>query len=156
MKARRRRGVTSTTCPSSIGITVVVRSSTAGMSEARIVSPSPTPDHQRRGDLRHRPARRGRRPSSTTSEYAPSSSRDGRADRVGERVGAAGSCSSMRCATHSVSVSDAKRVPVLLQPGAERLEVLDDAVVDHGDAPVQSRCGCALRSVGAPWVAHRV
>ena len=29
--------------PSSSGITVVVRSSTAGMSEASIVSPSPTP-----------------------------------------------------------------------------------------------------------------
>ena len=33
----------STTCPSSTGITVVVRSSTAGMSDARSVSPSPRP-----------------------------------------------------------------------------------------------------------------
>ncbi len=36
-------GVNSTTCPSAMGTTVRVRSSTAGMSDASIASPSPSP-----------------------------------------------------------------------------------------------------------------
>ena len=57
---------------------------------------------------------------------------------------------------HSVSVSDANVWPGLLQPRAQPVEVLDDAVVDHGDpaGAIQVRVGVA--SVGAPWVAHRV
>ena len=36
-------------------------------------------------------------------------------------------------------------------------EVLDDPVVDHREPlVVAARCGCALPSVGPPWVAQRV
>ena len=61
---------------------------------------------------------------------------------------------------HSVSVSDTQRVSVLLQPGAERLEVLDDAVVDHRDPTVAvlMRVGVAIGGGavrGPARVAHR-
>ena len=44
--------------------------------------------------------------------------------------------------------------PLGLQLGAQVAVVLDDAVVDHGDAPVA--CGWALVSLGSPCVAQRV
>ena len=48
-------------------------------------------------------------------------------------------------------------MPRCLELGAQLGEVLDDAVVDDGDrAGAVDRCGWALRSVGAPWVAQRV
>jgi hypothetical protein len=53
-----------------------------------------------------------------------------------------------------VSVSDSKATRLGLELGAQLAEVLDDAVVHHRDGP--ARCGWALVSVGAPWVAQRV
>ncbi len=46
-------------------------------------------------------------------------------------------------------------VALRLQLGAQRLVVLDDAVVHHRQ-PAPEKCGWALRSHGAPWVAQRV
>jgi hypothetical protein len=50
-------------------------------------------------------------------------------------------------------------VAVLLQPGPEVVEVLDDAVVDHGDAPLAVEVGVGVRVVrnavrGPPGVSH--
>ncbi len=49
-----------------------------------------------------------------------------------------------------------EHVAARLEPVPQLAEVLDDPVVDDGDAPVQSTCGWALRSFGRPWVAQRV
>ena len=58
---------TSTIRPSSTGITVVVRPSTAGMSEARMLSPAPTPTTS--GEATFTPTRRpGSSDDMTTSE----------------------------------------------------------------------------------------
>ena len=145
---------TSTTCPSSTGITVVVRSSTAGMSEARSVSPSPRPDDERRGDLdpdeeiglvrRHHDER------VRALELA-----DGRAHRVGQprlvRM-----CSSIRWAMHSVSVSDANTWPSFSRRTRSVWKFSMMPLWITAIRPWQSWCGCALRSVGVPWVAQRV
>ncbi len=45
---------------------------------------------------------------------------------------------------------------VVLEFGRSGGEVLDDAVVHDATVLPASRCGCALRSVGLPCVAHRV
>ena len=63
-------------------------------------------------------------------------------------------CSLTRCATTSVSVSLSKYAPARDQFVAQRLEILDDAIVHQRDVAVA--CGCALLVVGAPCVAQRV
>ncbi len=56
----------------------------------------------------------------------------------------------------SVSVCVTKRSPAADQSVAQRLEILDDAVVHDRDLVAAETCGCALTGVGAPCVAQRV
>ncbi len=145
---------TSTTMPSSSGITVVVRSSTAGMSEASIVSPSPTPTIS--GDDTFTPtSTSGSSREQTTSEYAPSSSRTAPRTASGSDRPSR-SISSMRWATHSVSVSETRVWPSFSRRARSAWKFSMMPLWITATRPAQSRCGWALRSVGAPWVAQRV
>ncbi len=131
-----------------------VRPSSAGMSEARIASPS---SHARRRgattpgrppsrrDARRR-ARRGRR-------RRPA--RPGRAHGVGEsRPFARASlprgarCTPCRSATRTCAP--------LLETARSSWKFSTMPLWITATVPVQSTCGCALASVGAPWVAQRV
>ena len=122
------------------------------MSEASNVSPSPTPTTS--GDDTFAPTIT---PESSadiaTIAYAPRSSRtvartaSGRPSRRR---------SSSRCAMHSVSVSDANVCPSFSSRARSGRKFSMIPLWITATRPVQSTCGCALRSVGAPWVAHRV
>ena len=79
--------------------------------------------------------------------------------RLGEVDGAAVVrlvSSSSRCATTSVSVSDTSSCPRSSSSRRSRAKFSMMPLWMTATEPVQSTCGCALRSVGAPWVAHRV
>ena len=57
---------------------------------------------------------------------------------------------------HSVSVSDANVCPRDSRSARSCWKFSTMPLWITATVPVQSTCGCALRSVGAPWVAHRV
>ena len=116
---------------------------------------------------RHRPPRRaGTRPSRrrgdrappTTSRRAstplpargPSRGRPPPAIRPSRRR------SSIRCATSSVSVSDARVCPSFSRRARSCWKFSMMPLWITATVPEQSRCGWALRCVGAPCVAHRV
>ena len=56
----------------------------------------------------------------------------------------------------SVSVCGGEHVALCLEPVAQRLEVLDDAVVDDGDLAAARCADARWLGVGAPCVAQRV
>ncbi len=102
---------TSTTWFSSIGRTVRVFWSTAGMSDARTFSPSPSPTIS--GEETRTPTMTsGSSSARTTSAYAPSSSRTVARTRSASEP----SCSSIRWATTSVSVSESRTWPRFSSP----------------------------------------
>ena len=140
--------------PSSSGITVVVRSSTAGMSDASIVSPSPTPTIN--GDDTLTPtSTSGSSSEHTTSEYAPSSSRT--AARTASASDAARAQLLLDEVRHALGVGlGHERVPLLLERARSAWKFSMMPLWITATRPAQSRCGWALRSVGAPCVAHRV
>ena len=148
--------VISTTSPSSTGITVVVRSRSAGMSEASSVSPSPRPTTS--GEDTFTPTSvPGSSTAQTTREYAPSNSATAaRTATASEASGRSRSFSSTRCATHSVSVSEASVCPAFSSRARNAWKFSMIPLWITATRPSQSRWGCALRSVGAPCVAQRV
>ena len=111
---------------------------------------------QRRAAARCAPRRSspGRPPTAARSRTARAAAAAPAAPRARGRRRCI-SCST-RCATTSVSVSVTNLWPFALQLLLELQVVLDDAVVDDDDRPVQSRCGWAFSSVGRPCVAQRV
>ena len=141
-----------TTVPSSSGTTLVVRPSTAGMSDARIVSPDPIP---RRAATRRAPRRAGRaRPRASrrarTPRPAPGPSHGRhRPDlpRTAPRSGAR---------RPPVSVSEARRWPSFSRRARRTWKFSTIPLWMTAMRPVQSTWGWALASVGAPWVAHLV
>ncbi len=126
--------------------------STADASEATYVSPSLTPTSS--GEpLRAAMSVSGSVGEATASPYAPSTSRRAAATaatRLPSRN------SSIRCANTSESVSERKVWP------RDVSQVRSDGAFSMiplwtiATVPPQSMWGCALRSLGSPWVAHRV
>ena len=125
------------------------------MSDARIVSPSPRPTTS--GEETFTPTSvPGSSAEHTTREYAPSSSATVARTASARPAAPAASCSSTRCATHSVSVSDTRVCPSFSSRARSERKFSTIPLWITATRPVQSRCGCALRSVGAPCVAQRV
>ena len=131
-----------------------MRSSTAGMSEARIVSPLPSPTTS--GEETFTPTSSpGWAADSTTSEYAPS--RRATTDRTAAvRSCSPSSAASIRCATTSVSVSETNPWPSFSSETRSSWWFSTMPLWITATRPEQSRCGWALSSVGGPCVAQRV
>lgn len=64
--------------------------------------------------------------------------------------------SASRCATTSVSVSDSSRCPRSASSSRSAAKFSMIPLWTTATRPALSRWGCALMSVGPPWVAHRV
>ena len=113
-------------------------------------------DHQRRGaaggDDRARVVGVGEHQGEVALEPRQHGAAPSRRNRLRCRRG--GTARTTRCTTTSVSVSLANSTPVGLELGAQRGEVLDDAVVDDGDLArgVAVRVGVAVGrpAVGGP------
>ena len=131
-----------------------MRDSTAGMSEASRFSPSPRPTMS--GEDTFTPTRTsGSSCDTTTMAYAPSRSRmAARTASASPRPAAA--FSSMRCAMHSVSVSDSRVCPSFSSRVRSSVKFSMIPLWMTATRPPQSAWGCALRSEGTPCVAHRV
>lgn len=124
----------------------------AATSEPRKFSPSPLPTTS--GELRRAPTTTSGSSAETASRVnAPSSRRQTR--RIASMRPPAANCSS-RCATTSVSVSETIRCPASSSSVLRAAKFSMIPLWMTAIRPSQSVCGWALRSVGAPWVAHRV
>ena len=144
--------VTTWSWPSSIASRV--NSMNAATSEPRKFSPSPRPTTS--GELRRAPTTTsGWAASQITSVNAPSSCRH-TARTASGRSSVCSSSSCSRCATVSVSVSEISSWPVASSLARRAAKFSMMPLWTTAMRPVWSRCGCALRSLGAPCVAQRV
>ena len=144
--------VTTWSWPSSIASRV--NSMNAATSEPRKFSPSPRPTTS--GELRRAPTTTsGWAASQITSVKAPSSRRH-TARTASDRSSVCSSSSCSRCATVSVSVSEISSWPAASSPARSAAKFSMMPLWTTAMRPVWSRCGCALRSLGAPCVAQRV
>ena len=124
------------------------------MSEASIVSPLPSPTTI--GEDTFTPTSSPGWPDdTTTSEYAPSSAAT-TARTASVRSSVSPRASSTRCATTSVSVSEANTWPPFSSPDRRSWWFSMIPLWITAMSPGQSVCGCAFAAVGAPWVAQRV
>ena len=163
LRGRPSKSVTST--PSRVIVTTWswpsssasrVCSMNAATSEPRKFSPSPSPTTS--GELRRAATTRvGSWASTATSVNAPSSRWQTRCIAIGQvdvRLRAAAPAAGRRPRCRSRRPGRAARVG--LELGPQLGEVLDDPVVHQRDPAAEPRCGWALTSFGAPWVAQRV
>ena len=146
--------VTTWSCPSSSASRVC--SMNAATSEPRKFSPSPRPTTS--GELRRAATTRvGSRASTATSVNAPSSWTHTRCMATVRSTSDA-SCSSSSWAATSVSVSETR------PSCSESASIRARSSAKFSMIPLctsatrrpKPRCGCALTSLGAPWVAQRV
>ena len=126
----------------------------AATSEARKFSPSPTPTTS--GLLRRAATTRsGSWASIATSVNAPCS-RPQTCCIASVRVPPSASRASTRWAAISVSVSEVISWPARSSSARRAAKFSMIPLCTSATRPVAPRCGCALRSLGAPWVAQRV
>ena len=130
----------------------------AATSEARKFSPSPRPTTS--GELRRAPTTTsGASTWVATRVNAPSSRWQTARIAAGRSIASPSSTrhsSSSRCATASVSVSLVSSWPRSWSSARSWAKFSMMPLWMTATEPVQSTCGWALRSLGAPWVAHRV
>ena len=126
----------------------------AATSEPRKFSPSPTPTTS--GLLRRAATTRsGSCASTATSVNAPSSIWQTRCIAV-VRSSPEATCSSSRCAATSVSVSETRWWSSSSRRARRSSKFSMMPLCTTATRRPWPRCGWALRSLGAPWVAHRV
>ena len=115
--------------------------------------PTTSPPAEPRGGPRR--ANRASSGDSATMACAPSSCRTA-APTALARSAPASSSSPIRCAMTSVSVSDVNAWPEASSPSRRSAKLSVMPLWTITTRPDPSRCGCALASVAAPWVAQRV
>ncbi len=126
----------------------------AATSEPRKFSPSPMPTTS--GLLRRAATTRsGSCASTATRVNAPSRPRQ-TACMATVRSTPVSSCSSSRWAATSVSVSEAISTPSASSRPRSSAKFSMMPLCTSATRRARPRCGWALRSFGAPWVAHRV
>lgn len=147
-----RRSSTTWSWPSSIADRVWAMN--AETSEARKASPSPTPTTS--GEFRRAPTTTsGASACTATSVNAPSRRRH--TNRIASaRSSHAENSSASRCATTSVSVSEASSCPRSANSARSSAKFSMMPLCTTATRPALSRCGWALASVGPPCVAQRV
>ena len=127
----------------------------AATSEPRKFSPSPRPTTS--GESCRAPTTMSGASACTASSVKVPSRRprDG-PHRLGQVAGRRRRPAASRCAATSVSVSERNSTPSASSSALSTREVLDDAVVDHGEPAAARGAGGRWRRSGAPWVAQRV
>ncbi len=126
----------------------------AATSEPRKFSPSPTPTTS--GELRRAATTRDASSASTATRVnAPSSRRQTSCIAVVRSAPASTSFSS-RWETTSVSVSETSSCPASSSSARSVTKFSMIPLCTSATRPVGPGWGCALTSLGAPWVAHRV
>ncbi len=145
--------VTSWSWPSSTASLVCAMN--AATSLATNISPSPTPITS--GELRRAATSSpGTSACTATRVNAPSSRRQTAAIAAGRSPLPRSYSAASRCATTSVSVSLASSIPARSSSARSGAKFSMMPLWMTATRPRVSRCGWALRSVGPPWVAHRV